>query len=267
MIKKLQRPYKIIRIFINCLTSKNINIYASSGAFYTFLSVVPFIMLIGSLLPASQFDSGDISEFLQILVPSDVSVFIDGIIKEVYVYSPGVLSFSALATLWSASKSMASIMRGIEHMSNDRNKDKYIRLRLRAILYSVTVLLVLYILIMATVFISFLTSRNIISAGFIKAITPIILTFVLATAYRFIPDKRIPITKLLPGAFTAALCWTLFTAAYSLWLNSSNSYGIYGSLGSVIITLLWLYISIYIVLSGAYLNCFIMSYINKKRPI
>lgn len=215
-------------------------------------------MLTGSLLPTSRLDSSELSDFAQGIVPDTVTSFIDGIIDEVYTSSPAVLSISAIATLWSASKAMASIMRGIEHVSMDNVKDRFIRLRLRAMLYSVTVLLAIYVLMMATVLLNILTSRDIVSVSFTKIISPFILVLVLVVAYKFIPDKRMPFRKLLPGACTAAVCWTIFTAAYSLWLNSSNSYGVYGSLGSVIITLLWIYFSMYIMLSGAFLNRYII---------
>ena len=266
MIKKLQNSYDIVQSFFRGLSSRNITVYASSGAFYIFLSIVPFILLVGSLLPITRLESHQLSEFMHILVPETIAEFLDSIIKEVYTSSPAVLSISAVTTLWSASKAMMSIMRGIEHISDGKNRDKYIHLRLRAILYSVTVLLAIYVLIMATVFINFLTSRNLISAGFMKFISPFILALILAVAYKFIPDKKVTFKKLLPGACTAAVCWTIFTAAYSWWLNSSNSYGIYGSLGSVIITLLWMYFSMYIMLSGAYLNRY-LSTPKRKRPV
>lgn len=264
MFKKLQKPYETVNAFFGGLSSRNVGVYASSSAFYIFLSIVPFIMLVGSLLPASKLDSQELSEFVRILVPATVADFLDSLINEVYLSSPAILSISAVTTLWSASKAMASIMRGIEHISDDKRKDRYIRLRLRAMLYSVTVLLAIYVLIMATVFLSFLTSRNIISAGFTKILSPVLLAIVLAVAYKFIPDKRVPFKYLLPGAAAAAICWTLFTAAYSLWLNSSNSYGVYGSLGSVIITLLWLYFTMYIMLSGAFFNRYLAVWIKKR---
>ena len=254
MFKKLQKLYTKVHIFIKGLTQYNVTVYASSSAFYIFLSIVPFIMLVGSLLPITRLDSREFAEFVHVLVPETIAKFLDSIIREVYSYSPAILSISAVTTLWSASKAMASILRGIEHISHNEYKEKFIRLRLLAILYSVTILLFIYVLIMTTVFINFLTSRDIISAGFMKIISPIILTFVLVIAYKFIPDRRVPFASLLPGACIAAACWTVFTSVYSWWLKSSKSYGIYGSLGSVIVTLLWIYFSMYIMLTGAYLN-------------
>ncbi len=265
MFKKFQHTYDTVISFFQGLSSRNVSVYASSGAFYIFLSIVPFIMLVGSLLPITRLESHQLSEFLHILVPETIANFLDGIVQEVYSSSPAVLSISAITTLWSASKAMMSITRGIEHISDDKRKDKYIHLRLKAILYSVTVLLAIYVLIMATVFINFLTSRDLISARLTKIISPFILALILAIAYKFIPDKKAQFKDLLPGACTAAVCWTIFTAGYSWWLNSSNSYGIYGSLGSVIITLLWLYFTMYIMLSGAYLNRYIHT-TKRKRP-
>lgn len=266
MFKKLQQAYDNLLIFFQGLSSRHVTVYASSSAFYIFLSIVPFVMLVGSLLPITRLGSQELTQFLHVLVPETIADFLDSIVNEVYTSSPAILSISAITTLWSASKAMMSIMRGIEHVSNGKAKSKYIQLRLKAILYSVTVLLSIYLLIMTTVFINFLTSRNLISVGFIKFASPVFLALILAVAYRFIPDNYVSFLSLLPGACTAAACWTIFTGAYTWWLNSSDSYGIYGSLGSVIITLLWIYFSMYIMLSGAYLNRYVI-FLKRKRPV
>ena len=55
----------------------------------------------------------------------------------------------------------------------------------------------------------------------------------------------------------AAAAWMLFNHIYSLWLNYSDRYGVYGTVGSVIVTLLWLYASMYIIFSGAYFDLFL----------
>ena len=262
---KYKKIYNTVKLFFRNLSDKNVSVYASSSAFYIFLSVVPFIMLAGSLLPVSRLDNREFAEFIKILVPETVADFLNSIINEVYIYSPAILSISAAATLWSSSKAMASIMRGIEHVNYGSTKDRYIRLRLRAILYSVTVLLAIYVLIMATVFISLFTGLKFLSLNLIRITSPFILTLILTAAYKFIPDKHISFRQLIPGACAAAACWTIFTAGYSLWLKFSDSYGIYGSLASVVITLLWMYISMYIMLSGAYFNKFLYEF-KRKRP-
>lgn len=265
MSKKIRKAIGYIQTFFYGLSVKNVGVFASSAAFYIFLSIVPFIMLFCSFLPASRVDSSELTEMMKLIMPSTVSSFIEELIAEVYDASVTVRSISAITTLWSASKALASIMRGIEYVSDAKARDKFIRLRLRAMFYSVIMILIIYLLIMSTVVLNILTSQKLIAAKFSRITSPLILAAVLALAYKFIPDKKIPFKYHLPGACAAALAWTLFTYAYSLWLSLSNSFGLYGSLGSVIITLLWMFFSVYIMLSGAFLNNFIHHFHKAKR--
>ncbi len=263
--KKIRKAIGIVQSFFYGLSARNVGVYASSAAFYIFLSIVPCIMLICSFLPASRLDSSELVEIMKLIMPETVSIFIEELIFEVYDASITVRSISAITTLWSASKALASIMRGIEHVSSDKVRDKYIKLRLRAMLYSVIMILVIYLLIMSTVILNILTSRELITAKFSSLTSPLILAAVLALAYKFIPDKKTPLKHHLPGACTAAVAWTMFTYAYSAWLSLSNSFGLYGSLGSVIITLLWMFFSVYIVLSGAFFNSFIRRFRDAEK--
>lgn len=215
-------------------------------------------MLICSFLPISRLESSELVELISLVVPETVKAFIEDIINEVYASSAAVLSISVVTTLWSASKALASIMRGIEHVSTDTNKDTFIKLRLKAMLYSALMILAIYALMLGTVVLNILVSKNAFVSRFNRVLSPVLFALILTFAYKYTPDKRLPLKNLIPGAWAASLTLMIFTYAYSLWLRLSNGFGIYGSLGSVIITLLWIYFSVYIILSGAYFNRFLI---------
>ena len=260
---KIRKAVRFVNDFLEELSARKASIYASTGAFFMFLSLVPCIMLVCSLIPESRITQTEFVNSLDLFLPEYIAGILKSTINEVYVSSRTIRSLSAITTLWSASKFMVSLMRGIEHMSGDLNTDKYIRLRLKAILYSVIMILSIYILIMMTVVINTITNRSTFVVRFLKIMIPVVLTFILALAYRYIPDNRLSFTALLPGALFAAVGWSVFTWVYSYYLSISDNYGFYGSLGSVIVTLLWMYISMYIILSGACFNY----YLRKTRGL
>ena len=262
---KFKKCYRIVRSFFDGLSARNVGVYASSAAFYIFLSIVPFIMLVCSFLPVSRLESRELVEFISLVVPETVTALIEEIINEVYDSSAAVLSISAITTLWSASKALASIMRGIEHVSTETHRDKYIKLRLKAMLYSALMILAIYVHMLGTVLLNVLVSKNAFVSRFNRVLSPILFALVLTIAYKYTPDKRLPIKNLLPGACAASLTWMIFTNAYSVWLRHSNGFGIYGNLGSVIITLLWMFFSVYIMLSGAYFNRFLIQVMKKYK--
>ena len=254
---KIRKAAKFVNDFVEELSVRKAGIYASTGAFFMFLSLVPCIMLVCSLIPQARITQAEFVNTLDLFFPEYIAGILKSTINEVYISSRAIRSISAITTLWSASKFMVSLMRGIEHMSGDLNIDKYIHLRLKAILYSVIMILSVYIIIMLTVVVNSLTNRSDFLIRFLKVLLPVLLALILSLAYRYIPDNRLPFSALFPGAFIAAVAWSAFTWIYSSWLSISNNYGLYGSLGSVIITLLWMYVSMYIILSGACFNYYI----------
>jgi membrane protein len=80
-------------------------------------------------------------------------------------------------------------------------------------------------------------------------------TTVLGAVYHFGTRSRESWPNVGPGAITATLLWFPVTLAYGLYVTSVADYTvIYGSLGTAIATLVWLYITSYSILLGAQLN-------------
>jgi membrane protein len=78
----------------------------------------------------------------------------------------------------------------------------------------------------------------------------------LGVVYRFAPARRNPSWHLFsPGTIVAATAWLAVSAGFSYYVAKFSSYDkTYGSLGTVVVLLMWLYLSSYIVLVGAELN-------------
>jgi membrane protein len=78
---------------------------------------------------------------------------------------------------------------------------------------------------------------------------------VLGAVYHFGTNSRETWTRVIPGALTATLLWFPVTLAFGVYVTRVADYSIiYGSLGTAIATLVWLYITSYSVLLGAQLN-------------
>jgi len=84
----------------------------------------------------------------------------------------------------------------------------------------------------------------------------ILVLFLLAIFYRYGPCRRVAKWRWVSvGSLFATAVWLLASAGFSLYVSNFAHYDrMYGSLGAVIILLLWLYISFYIVLLGAEIN-------------
>ena len=84
----------------------------------------------------------------------------------------------------------------------------------------------------------------------------VLLILALGVVYRFAPARRNPCWHWFsPGTIVAALLWLAGSAGFSYYVANFSSYDkTYGSLGTVVVLMMWLYLSSFIVLVGAEFN-------------
>ena len=80
---------------------------------------------------------------------------------------------------------------------------------------------------------------------------PLVLSFTtFAMLYRFAPNRSLPFRFILPGALFAALAFEGLKAGFAFYLANLGNYTVYGSLGSVIVLLFWVYLTANILVFG-----------------
>jgi membrane protein len=86
-----------------------------------------------------------------------------------------------------------------------------------------------------------------------------LLFFLTLSLYLLLPNRSLRVIDVLPGTIVSATSWLAATKAYSVYLSSFGRYSIiYGSLGGVILTLFFFYVSACIFIIGAQLNAALM---------
>lgn len=87
--------------------------------------------------------------------------------------------------------------------------------------------------------------------------TLIALTLLIAAMYAYLPNRRRRFVSQLPGAAVTAMSWSLFSYAFSIYLEFRGGYAsIYGSLTTVVMIMLWLYFCMWLIFFGAMLNVY-----------
>ena len=96
---------------------------------------------------------------------------------------------------------------------------------------------------------------------YIRFIPLALLMFVgIGALYSVSLDKRPPIKTVLPGIFFALLAWLAVSIGFSFYVENFSNYSlIYGTLGTFIVVLLWLYMTAMVLILGAELNAIIES--------
>ena len=255
--------YLNIKSFTDGLSKNNISAHAAACAFYMFLSLVPFVALITTILPLTGLQQDKLFEIISRYIPSAMQALINSTLTDIYSASDAVLPITVITTIWLSSRAFSSLIRGVEDIADSPRYSSYLKRSLLACLYTIGLISVMVILLFLLVFGHRLSTlpllspfvRLIIELRFLVA--AIILSLVFIAVYYWVPGMRLKITELLPGAATASGAWLLFTWMFSLYIVYSGGFSTYGNLAAIIITLLWMYWCMYIILLGAYLNMFI----------
>ncbi len=260
--------FKYIKNFIKKLNEDHVGVYTAQCAYFTFLSFIPFIILLLSLIKYMNIDKNTLVYVLEAILPTMTKNSVLDIIQEVYSKSIQTVSISAIFTLWSAANSFYSLSLGISSIyKGEEKKENYILLRLRGILGTVIILISIILALILIVFgnrINSIMQDNfpmisnianfIINIRGLIVITSLFIAFTLI--YRFVPNKKgTRLIKQMPGAIFAALGWFIVSYFFSIYIDIFTDFSvIYGSLATIILILMWLYSAIYIILIGAEIN-------------
>lgn len=262
MIRQL---FAILLDFSGKMKKQNISAFAASTAFFLFLSIVPMLIMVCTIIPYTPLTEEDLVEAVTDLTPDQVDGLVESLISDIYKDSAGVLSVALIATLWSASKGVMALMRGLNAINGVEENRNYFVVRAIASFYTIVMLIVVVLSLFLMVFGDQLVNLALHRFPQLKQLVSFIMNFrflfvwavlsvLFAAVYAYVPDKKLAFREQVPGAVFSAVVWSVFSWAFSYYVTYGNTYGIYGSLSIIIIVLLWMYFCMYIVMIGAYLN-------------
>lgn len=259
---------KLVLIGLNFsgeLKKKNISAFAASTAFFLFLSLIPAMILLCAIIPYTPLTEANLMAAVTDIAPDTMDAMFVSMIAEVYDKSIGIISLSAIVTLWSAGKGILALMRGLNAVNDVEEDRNYFVLRLVASFYTVLILVLIIVSLILMVF------GNLI-AGIIENMVPqsaylfealmhfrllfvwMVLAVVIALMYAYVPGRKAKFEMQLPGAAVASVGWSFITWAFSIYVDVFNGFTAYGNLTTIIILMLWIYFCMYIVLAGACIN-------------
>lgn len=256
---------------------------AAKLAYYFLLALFPLLIfltsIIGMIIGSGTGMRHMFFNYLSRVMPSGAFELIDKTMLEVSTASgAGKLSFGFLAALWAASSGMGAITQALNTAFNVEEKRSWWRQRAVAVgltlTLSVLIITALAIVLGGGKIADHLASLSIIgeaSAVVWKILQwPIALAFMLlafALIYYFAPNLRRKTWKLItPGSIAGVVLWLAVSFAFKAYLHFFNSYSkTYGSLGAVIVLMLWLYLTGLAVLIGGELNSEIDKAVKDSR--
>ena len=254
-------------VYLARLANINPSGLAAQLAYLFLLSLFPFLIFSITLLGYTSIKADDVINLVKRSVPFETaSIIADNVRSVLAVRKTGLLSFGAIASIWSASSALNSIIDVLDRSYEVTEDRSFLRSRAVAIALTFMMIPAIVVSLLLPVFGEkigrlifsymglssvFLTLWNI--ARWVLSFC--IMIGVLAGIYYFAPNKRIRFKGVLAGALFATIVWHIVSWCFSYYINHIGNYSaIYGSLGSIIMLMVWFYVVALLIILGGVLN-------------
>ena len=267
--------YDAVDEFFGGMGSRRITTYSAACAYYLFMSLVPVIMLLVSVLQYTPLTRDVVLEAVADYVPESLYEIVDYIVTSIYNGGRVALTVSILLTLWSASACMKALLRGMDSVYDAERREDYICFSLRACFY-----MVIFVFILLLSFFVMVYGGQILdmiedsmpanhSLDFLFTLAKhlrfliilALLALVFSLLYKWMPAKNLKYRRQLPGAVFSAVVWAAFSFIFSFYVSLSDKFGAYGYIGTIMVAMIWIFYCFYFLLMGGFIN----HYIEMKR--
>lgn len=244
---------------------------SSQLAYSLLFSFFPFLIFLMTIVGYSDIKTGDIMNNLRVIIPREAYDLADRTVSEVVSSKKGgLLPISIILTIWSASSGFNAVIKGLNKAYNEEECRSIIKVQLISLAFTFGLVIIIMFSVLLLIFgetnsyflIKWfgLPKEFKIIWGLMKYILSIaIMISIFSALYRFAPCKRHGWLEVMPGALFSSLGWILASICFSFYINNFGNYSkIYGSIGAVIILMLWLLITAIMVILGGEINSVLM---------
>lgn len=248
--------------------------WAAELGFYFLFALFPTLICASSILglvarSAHQF-YGELLGHLAIVIPtSAMGAVLKTFNETTTAATSGKVTFGLVAAIWSASVGVSAVQETLNAVYRVEDRRSYLVARLQAI--ALTILLIVMVslglgsmlagdyfarLIDHGVHDAVLQIAGVVAIRLLSwSIACVLLGLTFAVLYYFAPDCNMRWHWITPGAVIGIVGWMLASLGFRLYLHYFNTYSVtYGSLGAVVILLMWFYITGLMLLIGAEVN-------------
>lgn len=261
--------WKLIPLVVKGTLKDDCDGHAAEIAFFLFFALFPCLLSLATLL--AYLPVPDLFKVLLRIMdpflPATVHTMVEDNLRTLATLQKGgLLSFSLLLALWTASNAMVAVQKALNDAYAVEEQRPYWKVRLVSMLlvicltcFIVASLLLLmfgprigvWIASLAHLGKAFTMAWNILRWPVIL----LLMMMALSALYRYAPAIRLSWRETIPGVVAATVAWIAVTQVFSFYVNNFNTYvNTYGSTGAIVALLVWMYTSALVVLVGGEIN-------------
>lgn len=265
-------PWDVIKRAVKGFLDDDMVTYAAALSYHLMLALFPFVIFLLALLGAL-----GLSDFFdrllhqaQAALPPDAYELLARVISEIRGQPrQGLLSVSIIFALWAASTGMRSVMNALNAAYDvEETRPAWKRYPL-SILYTIGLVAVVIAAAVFRLVGPWAVQRFANQLGPTTAVTALwtwlrwpavilLLLLVVALIYYLGPNIDQPFRYVTPGSISAVVVWILASRVFSIYVENFGNYGAtYGSLGGMVVLLLYFFVSAAVLLLGAEINAVI----------
>lgn len=264
---------KTIRKTVISIAHHEVGKSAAALTYYLLFAMFPLLIFVSNLLGLLDLDVASISKTMIPVLPDDIVELLEAYLIHVTDNSSQImLWFSLVFTVWFPFRAVKSLMDDVRIAYQLENPKEQVRYVIRQLLFTVFFLVIILVMFALAVFgrrfVS--TVAALLGLNEIFRIPPVLLNiwqylrFVLLAAimfavlgllYAISQDRKQPAMAIMPGVIVSMAAWLLVSIGFSVYVENFSNYSvIYGTLGAVIVLLLWLYMTSFVLILGAEFN-------------
>jgi len=267
-----ETAFPALRIVFHNFFEHDVGKNAAALAYYLLFAIFPLLIFLSNLLGLLDLNIHAITQTLQQFLPNDIVDIVESYLDYVSNSSShSLLWFTLVFSVWFPMRAAKGLMNDVRLAYRLGKPQKPVVYTIRRFIYTIVLLLVFSLtLILSTlgehvlryinqVFLQvpLHISETIFSLWQFMRFVPMALLMLAAIGglYSASLDKLPGLKEILPGILAALISWLLLSICFSFYVERFANYSvIYGTLGAVIVLMLWLYMTAIILILGAELN-------------
>lgn len=236
-------------------------------AYYMLFTLFPLLIFLSSLLGLLNLNISGIMKSLQPLFPSQVLEIVETYLTYVsQTSSTAMLWFGLVFSVYFPMRAADCLMQAVRRayrLGKPKNQFVYmLKVLLYTIMLLMTVALTLVLMTVGGRALTFLGRYFVLPHGFIRlwnglrfVLLGVVVFSAVGILYAMAQETRRPSRGIVPGVLLALAMWMLISAVYAFYVENFGNYSvIYGTLGAVIVLLIWLNLTSAVLIMGAEIN-------------
>lgn len=245
---------------------------AAALAYFLLFAIFPMSIFISNLIGLLELDIVEITMTLKHLLPGAMIQIVEGYLEYVTnSASTSLFLFSLVFSIWFPMRAVKVLMDNVHkayQLGKPHSAKTYL---LRQFVFTALLLLSIFLMLFVLTLgervvleiVAFLSNDTWKISQYVLSIwqysrfvlVGLLMLFILTSLYVFSLERKQPLRYVLPGIFVSLILWLIVSLVFSFYVENFANYSLlYGTLGTVIVAMIWLYLTAMVLLLGLEFN-------------